>query len=63
MNTRVMATCVETYLIHIGGGVFWDMLCWTTECRSSDEYTENVLQKYHNILGGKVILWYNNGME
>ena len=28
-HTRIMATCVETYLIHIGSGRFWNWLYWT----------------------------------
>ena len=62
-HTRIMATCVETYLIHIGSEWFWNWLFLTRTRISSDDCTENVLWKYHNRLGGKIIMCYNNEME
>ena len=61
-HTRIIDTCLDTYLIHIGSGWFWDCSCLTREIRSSDECTENELWKHHNRLGGEIIVWYNNEM-
>ena len=46
MHTSIMAKCVETYLIHIGGGKCLNWLCWTRAHRSSDQCTE---MYYENI--------------
>ena len=44
-NTRIVVTYVETYFIHIVSGIFWNWLCFTWTCRSSDESIKNVLWK------------------
>ena len=61
-KTSIVAKCVETYFIHIVSGRFLNWLCWTGACRSSGECTKNVLWKYHNRLGRKHIVRYNNEM-
>ena len=60
--TRIVATCVETYLINIGSEKFWNWLCWTGTGRSFDECIQQLSWKNHNILERKVILQYNHEM-
>ena len=62
-HIRIMATCVDNYFFHIGSGRFWNWICWTVERISFDDCTEDVLWEDHNVLGVKVVLWYNSEME